>query len=349
MKKRKFWLYTGLAIFIFLSAFMFSCSEEYIDNNSGEISLIGVIQDEDEGLSRAYWEHNEGYVPLFTWKDTKIMKCIVYNSKGKLRQFGQASETPTNDNCCSTVTVIPSENDRLKAELIIDSEFADGKKLEVGDKIYFYSTNSIEVECKDNEYNEAIFAYTTDSKTRTIIQKELSSTEHLSDYILIEGKGIVKEKNGNLFSEVEFRIISSIFRFEVINGGKKDLVIDCIKMDNMLGSPKFEKKYKTETGEEYGLTFKTPRTWGTETIKVGATDTPVSISPGGKGYIYTLAFPGPKNESGFKVSFVGSYEGFPTEVVSEELSFSDLFEGDMIKSNRYYTVKMVINEDMIKN
>ena len=191
------------------SVFATSCVNEFEEGQapvSGEGYYISLTGDVNEGgtESRAHWDINsdDKQSLAFTWdQSTDEMKSFVWRSNAFVDFEGGQKYSPT--------TVTPNSTDNNQAQLQITTSLSQAYA--ENDVIWAVSPLA-EINISDD--NKVTFTLPDQ-----FVQTELNSTEHLKQYILMSGTGVVDGSNS---ANIEFKVLPAIYRFKVINNNQNE-------------------------------------------------------------------------------------------------------------------------------
>ena len=306
------------------SVFATSCvneTEEGLPSASGEGYFISLTGDVNEGGadSRAHWDINndEKKSPAFTWDASDSeMKSFVWRGSNFVSFIGGKNYSST--------TVIPNETDNNKAELQITEGLT--QEYTKGDIIWAVSPLADTNITADNKV--------TFTLPDQFIQTKLDNTEHLKQYVLMSGTGIVNDNNT---ASISFNVLPAIYRFKVMNNEDAVLTVNevsisgpfCNKAEISMGSGTVTPTYSVPEG-------------GTYTIKVATPAEGLTVAANTTAYLYALVFPTETASisENITLSFKGSYDDTPAHY-TVSAACNSIYSFDL-DSNRYYDMEVPV-------
>ena len=308
------------------SVFATSCVNEFEEGQapvSGEGYYISLTGDVNEGgvESRAHWDINndERKSPAFTWDEsTDEMKSFVWSNSAFV-DFKDSKKY-------SATTVTPDANDKKQAQLQIITGLS--REYAQGDIIWAVSP----LENSNIDADNKVTFTLPDGFTQT----KLNSTEHLKQYILMSGTGVVDGSNS---ANIEFKVLPAIYRFKITNTESEDLTVNevsisgpfCNKAELSMDNGTVTPTYSVSNGT-YAIKVATPA----EGLKVAANTT---------AYLYALVFPTntASIDQKIELSFKGKYGDTPVEDYTKAAKCSDIYKYDL-DSNTYYDMEVPVNK-----
>ena len=307
------------------SVFAASCvneSEEGQAPVSGEgyyISLTGYVN-EGGAESRAYWDINddERKSPAFTWESTDKMQSFVWSNSAFV-DFVDAQKY-------SATTVTPDANDKKQAQLQITTGLS--REYAQGDIIWAVSP----LENSNIGANNKVTFTLPDGFTQT----KLNSTEHLKQYILMSGTGVVDGSNS---ANIEFKVLPAINRFKVTNTESEDLTVNDVSISGPFCN-------KAELSMDNGTVTPTYSVSnGTYAIKVTTPEGGLKVNAGETAYLYALVFPTKTAsiEDQITLSFKGTYGDTPVEGYTKTDKCNTIYTYNL-DSNKYYDMEVPVEK-----
>ncbi len=309
------------------SVFATSCVNEFEEGQapvSGEGYYISLTGDVNEGgtESRAHWDINddERKSPAFTWDEsTDEMKSFVWSNSAFVDFVGNQKYSAT--------TVNPDANDKKQAQLQITTGLS--REYAEGDLIWAVSPLENSNIGADNKV--------TFTLPDQFVQTELNSTEHLKQYILMSGTGVV---DGNNSASISFKVLPAIYRFKVTNNENEELTVNevsisgpfCNKAELSMDNDGTVTPTYSVSNETYAIKVATPA----EGLKVAANTT---------AYLYALVFPTETSKitDNITLSFKGKYGDTPVEGYTKTAKCNTIYSYNLY-SNKYYDMEVPVNK-----
>ena len=308
------------------SVFATSCVNEFEEGQapvSGEGYYISLTGDVNEGgvESRAHWDINddERKSPAFTWDEsTDEMKSFVWSNS--------AFVNFTDEKKYSATTVTPDANDKKQAQLQIITGLS--REYAQGDIIWAVSPledNNIDAE------NKVTFTL-PDGFTQT----KLNSTEHLKQYILMSGTGVVDGSNS---ANIEFKVLPAIYRFKITNTESEDLTVNEVSISGPFCN-------KAELSMDNGTVTPTYSVSNdTYAIKVATPAEGLTVAANTTAYLYALVFPTETSSKSEEItlSFKGEYGDTPVEDYTKTAKCNTIYSYNLY-SNKYYDMEVPVEK-----
>ena len=288
---------------------------------SGEGYYISLTGDVNEGgtESRAHWDINsdDKQSLAFTWdQSTDEMKSFVWRSNAFVDFEGGQKYSPT--------TVTPNSTDNNQAQLQITTSLSQAYA--ENDVIWAVSPLA-EINISDD--NKVTFTLPDQ-----FVQTELNSTEHLKQYILMSGTGVVDGSNS---ANIEFKVLPAIYRFKVINNNQNEkLTVNEVSITG---------PFCNQAVLEYGKTPVYSVADGSYTIKVATPAQGLEVAAGATAYLYALVFPTETSKitDNITLSFNGKYGDTPVEGYTKTAKCSEIYTYDL-DSNTYYDMEVPVDK-----
>ena len=305
------------------SVFATSCVneiEEGLTSVSGEgyyISLTGEVN-KGGAESRAHWDINsdDNQTPVFAWDASENeMKSFV--------RRGDAFVGFTDGKKYSATTVTPNEGDNNQAQLQITTGLS--QKYAKDDVIWAVSPLPETNISADNKVTFTLPGEYT--------QTALNSTEHLKDYVLMSGTGIVGSDNT---ASISFDVLPAIYRFKVTNEENEVLTVNEVSI-----SGPFCNKAELEYGETPVYSVSN----GTYTIKVATPAEGLEVAAGATAYLYALVFPTNTStiSSNITLSFKGTY-GEVSANYTKTAKCNEVYAGKDLVNNTYNDMNVPVSK-----
>ncbi|MCF2593777.1 hypothetical protein I6E11_08250 [Bacteroides caecigallinarum] len=307
------------------SVFATSCVNEFEEGQapvSGEGYYISLTGDVNEGgvESRAYWDINddERKSPAFTWESTDKMQSFVWSNS--------AFVNFTDEKKYSATVVTPNTDDKKRAQLQITTGLS--QQYAQGDIIWAVSpleNSNIGAE------NKVTFTL-PDGFTQT----KLNSTEHLKQYILMSGTGVVDGSNS---ANIEFKVLPAIYRFKITNTESEDLTVNEVSI-----SGPFCNKAELSMDNDGTVTPTYSVSNGTYAIKVTTPEGGLKVNAGETAYLYALVFPTntASIDQTIELSFKGNYSGYTADY-TKTAKCNTIYSYNL-DSNKYYDMEVPVEK-----
>ncbi len=288
------------------------------------ISLNGEYGAEATVGTRAHWEEDGQYSPLFYWDSSDDeMKAFVFRNT--------AAVNYVTDNAYANVRVTPKE-DRRKCSL----QISDGllEEYQDGDVIWAVSPISDSQNIGGSTVTFALpaqYEYT---------YGQYSPTAHLKDYILMSGTGTVQ--NGS--ASINFQIYPTVFRFKITNSDTEDLTVNSISFSG----PFNNQAVLSYDGSESVTFSKSTDDSQPYSIKVNISEG-LTISPAESKYLYAIVMPTALTNEEVTFSITSSFGD-----KSQTLAYDEIFSGKDdtpdtgFKSNTYKTLNVTMKRTSVQ-
>ena len=300
-----------------------SCVNEFEEGQapvSGEGYYISLTGDVNEGgtESRAHWDINsdDKQSLAFTWdQSTDEMKSFVWRSNAFVG-------FKDNKNYSAT-TVTPNSTDNNQAQLQITTSLSQAYA--ENDVIWAVSPLA-EINISDD--NKVTFTLPDQ-----FVQTALNSTEHLKQYVLMSGTGVVDGSNS---ANIEFKVLPAIYRFKIINTESEDLTVNEVSI-----SGPFCNKAELSMGNDDTVTPTYSVSNSTYAIKVATSAGGLTVAANTTAYLYALVFP--TNTSSISENITLSFKGKYGEVSAD---YEKTFKCNTINldSNTYYDMEVPVDK-----
>ena len=309
------------------SVFATSCVneiEEGLTSVNGEgyyISLTGEVN-KGGAESRAHWDINTDNQSLaFAWdQSTDEMKSFVWN--------GSSFVDFTGGQKYSATTVTPNADNKKQAQLQITTVLS--REYAQGDIIWAVSPLA-DANISDNKVTFTLPGEYT--------QTELNSTEHLKDYVLMSGTGIV---GSDKTASISFDVLPAIYRFKVTNNENEVLTVNEVSISG---------PFCNQAVLEYGKAPVYSVADGSYTIKVATPAEGLEVAAGATAYLYALVFP--TNTSSItetiELSFKGKYGDTPVEDYKKTAACNVVYDGKDLKPNTYNDLEVPVSKPDYSN
>lgn len=286
------------------------------------ISLNGEYGAEATVGTRAHWEEDGQYSPLFYWDySDDEMKAFVFRNT--------AAVNYVTDNTYANVKVTPKK-DRRKCSL----QIADGlsEKYQDGDVIWAVSPIR---DSQNIDGSTVTFALPTQYE---YTDGQDSPTTHLKDYVLMSGSGTVQ--NGS--ASINFRIHPTVFRFKITNSDTENLIVNSVSFSGPFNN-KATLSYNGSESESFSNSID-----GQYSIKVNISGG-LTISPAESKYLYALVMPTGLTDEEVTFSITSSFGD-----KSQTLAYDGIFPGTDgaadagFKSNTYKTLNVTMKRTSVQ-
>lgn len=289
---------------------------------AGEGYYISLTGDVNEGgvESRAYWDinNNDDTQSLaFTWESTDKMQSFVWR--------GGAFVVFTGDKKYSATTVTPDAENKKQAQLQITT----GLSQQYAQDDVIWAVSPLEDTNIDN--NKVTFTLPTEGFTQTA----LNSTEHLKDYVLMSGTGIVGSDNS---ASISFKVLPAIYRFKVTNNENEELTVNEVSISGPFCN-------KAELSMDNGTVTPTYSVDGTTyAIKVATSDGGLTVAANTTAYLYALVFPTKTSKitDNITLSFKGKYGDIAADY-TKTAKCNTIYTYNL-DSNTYYDMEVPVNK-----
>ena len=308
------------------SVFATSCVNEFEEGQapvSGEgyyISLTGDVNTE----SRAHWDINNDDTQslAFTWDSTDKMQSFVWNGSSFVDFKGGQKYSAT--------TVTPNADNKKRAQLQITTGLSQNyAKDDVIWAVSLLENSNIDADNK-----------VTFTLPDQFVQTDLNSTEHLKQYVLMSGTGIVGSENT---ASISFKVLPAIYRFKVTNNENEVLTVNEVSI-----SGPFCNKAVLEYGKApvYSVSNN-----GTYTIKVTTPAGGLEVAAGATAYLYALVFPTETSKitDNITLSFKGKYGDTPVEDYKKTAACNVVYAGKDLDSNTYNDLEVPVSKPDYSN
>ncbi|MCF2594026.1 hypothetical protein I6E11_09570 [Bacteroides caecigallinarum] len=305
------------------SVFATSCVneiEEGLTSVSGEGYYISLTGEVNKGgtESRAHWDINsDGNQTLaFAWDQSQDeMKSFVWSNNSFVG-------FKDNKNYSAT-TVTPNAENKKQAQLQITT----GLSREYAENDVIWAVSPL-AETNISANNKVTFTLPDQ-----FVQTDLNSTEHLKDYVLMSGTGIV---GSDKTASISFDVLPAIYRFKVTNNENEVLTVNEVSISG---------PFCNQAVLEYGKDPVYSVADGSYTIKVATPAEGLEVAAGATAYLYALVFPTNTStiSSNITLSFKGTY-GEVSANYTKTAKCNEVYAGKDLVNNTYNDMNVPVSK-----
>ena len=310
------------------SVFATSCVNEFEEVQapvSGEGYYISLTGDVNEGgvESRAHWDINNDDTQslAFTWDSTDKMQSFVWNGSSFVDFKGGQKYSAT--------TVTPNADNKKRAQLQITTGLSQNyAKDDVIWAVSLLENSNIDADNK-----------VTFTLPDQFVQTDLNSTEHLKQYVLMSGTGIVGSDNS---ASISFNVLPAIYRFKVTNNDESEV----LTVNEVSITGPFCNQAELEYGKDPVYSVAN----GSYIIKVATPTGGLEVAAGATAYLYALVFPTETSSKSEEItlSFKGTY-GEVSADYTKTAACNVVYDGKDLDSNTYNDLDVPVSKPDYSN